>query len=408
MGIERRAGAATALRQNWAKVWLEKGRRIRGFGFMRIRVLAAAIVIATTASSCFAEAWATKLFSETKHDFGAVARGSDTSFKFAAKNIYKQEIELLSVRSSCGCTSPTVEKKVLKTGEIGYVTATFNTRTFTGVHGATLTVEVRWNDNGHWLNGEAQLRVDGNIRGDIVFTPGAVKFDSVDQGTKAEQKVEVKYAGRSNWKIVDVRGAGDSIEVELNPTQRYSGRVAYDVLVRLKDTATPGYFNDQLVLVTNDEDNPRIPIYVGGRIVPQISVSPESLLLGEVNQGQQVSKKIIVTGKKPFKIVSFQCDDEDCFQFKTDDQSKVRHIVDITFNAKKNAGSVKEAIHIATDLGDKLQANLTAYATIVPGAPATAAITPADTNASSTAGAAGTAGDASTKGNTPGSVARQE
>src|SRR3954467_11074864 len=107
---------------------------------MRIRVfVAAAIVIATSASSCFAEAWATKLFSETKHDFGTVARGSDTTYKFAAKNILTQDIELLSVRSSCGCTSPTVEKKVLKTGQIGYVTATFNTRTFTGIHGATLT-----------------------------------------------------------------------------------------------------------------------------------------------------------------------------------------------------------------------------------------------------------------------------
>lgn len=377
---------------------------------MRVRILAAvAIAIASTATSCFAEPWATKLFSETKHDFGTVARGSDTSYKFAAKNIYKQDIELLSVKSSCGCTTPTIEKKVLKTGEVGYVTATFNTRTFTGIHGATLTVEVRWNDNGHWLTGEAQLRVDGNIRGDVVFTPGAVKFDSVDQGTKAEQKLEVKYAGRSNWKIVDVRGASDAIEVELTPTQRYSGRVAYDVLVRLKDTASAGYFNDQLVLVTNDEDNPRIPIYVGGRIVPQISVSPESLLLGEVAQGQQISKKIIVVGKKPFKIVSFQCNDEDSFQFKTDNQSKERHIVDITFNPKKNAGSVKEAIHISTDLGDKLQANLTAYATVVPGAtPATAAITPAAPSATSNENAAGNAAKASTEGNTPGSVARKE
>jgi len=377
---------------------------------MRVRILAAvAIAIASTANSCFAEPWANKLFSETKHDFGTVARGSDTSYKFAAKNIYKQDIELLSVRSSCGCTTPTIDKKVLKTGEVGYVTATFNTRTFTGVHGATLTVQVRWNDNGHWLTGEAQLRVDGNIRGDIVFTPGAVKFDAVDQGTKAEQKVGVTYQGRSNWKIVDVRGASDSVEVELTQTQRYSGRVAYDVLVRLKDTATAGYFNDQLVLVTNDEDNPRIPIYVGGRIVPQISVSPESLLLGEVAQGQQISKKIIVVGKKPFKIVSFQCNDEDSFQFKTDNQSKERHIVDITFNPKKKAGSVKEAIHIATDLGGKLQANLTAYATVIPGtAPATAAIAPGAPGATSTENAGGNAAKASTEGNTPGSVARKE
>ena len=375
---------------------------------MRIHISAAvALVLVTAASSCFAEAWATKMFGETKHDFGTVARGSDTSYKFAAKNIYKQDIELLSVRSSCGCTSPTIDKKLLKTGEIGYVTATFNTRTFTGIHGATLTVEIRWNDNGNWLHGEAQLRVDGNIRGDIVFTPGAVKFDSIDQGTKAEQKVEVTYAGRSNWKIVDVRGASEGIEVELTQTQRYSGRVAYDVLVRLKDNAAAGYFNDQLVLVTNDEENPRIPIYVGGRIVPQISVSPESLLLGDVAQGQQTSKKIIVTGKKPFKIVSFQCNDEECFKFKTDDQSKERHIVEITFDAKKSPGNVKESIHIATDLGDKLQANLTAYATIVPGvtaaeAPAQAAITPA-----TPATAAGAASDASKAVNAPGSVARQ-
>src|SRR5438874_8246328 len=167
---------------------------------MRVRILAAAaIVIASTANSCFAEAWATKLFSETKHDFGTVARGSDTSYRFAGKNIYKQDIELLSVRSSCGCTSPTIEKKVLKTGDVGYVTATFNTRTFTGIHGATLTVEVRWKDNGNWVHAETQLRVDGNIRGDIVFTPGAVKFDGIDQGTRAEQKVSVTYKGRSDW-----------------------------------------------------------------------------------------------------------------------------------------------------------------------------------------------------------------
>src|SRR5690349_14349536 len=106
---------------------------------------AAAVIVSLLANSCFAEPWVTKMFSETKHDFGTVARGSDTVYKFAAKNIYKQDIELLSVRSSCGCTSPTIDKKVLKTGEVGYVTAKFNTRTFTGIHGATLTVEVRWN-----------------------------------------------------------------------------------------------------------------------------------------------------------------------------------------------------------------------------------------------------------------------
>jgi hypothetical protein len=367
---------------------------------MRTFTIAATAIVSLVAHSCFAEAWVTKMFGETKHDFGTVARGADTVFVFTAKNIYKQDIELLSVRSSCGCTSPVIDKKMLKTGQTGNVTATFNTRTFTGVHGATLTVEVRWNDNGDWRHGEAQLRVDGNIRGDVVFTPGAVKFDSVDQGAKSEQKVEVSYQGRPDWKIVDVRGASDALEVELTQTQHYTGRVAYQLLVRLKDSAAPGYFNEQLVLVTNDAANPRMPIYVTGHVVPQISVAPESVTLGSVTLGDQVSKKILVRGKTPFKIVSIQSDDETSLQCKTDDQSSERHIVEVTFDPKKGAGDVKIPIRIATDLGEKFQATLTAYATIV--APA-AQPTAKGSNGATPATEAGTA----TADAVPHSVARQ-
>ena len=362
---------------------------------MRTPFLTTVIVVfaSLVAERVSAEAWVAKLFTEHEHDFGTVARGADTVHRFAAKNIYKQDVELVSVRSSCGCTTPTIQKKVLKTGDIAYVTATFNTRTFTGLHGATLTVEVRWNDNGVRRRGETQLRVNGNIRGDVVFKPGAVKFDGVDQGKISEQRVEVAYAGRSDWKIVDVRGASDDLEVELTQKQRRSGRVAYDLLVRVKESAAAGYFNDQLVLVTNDEQNPRIPMYITGRIVPDILVA-ESVLMGNVAQGQQVSKKVIVRGKKPFRIVSVQGDDENCFQFKTDDKASERHVIEIVFAAKKDPGAVKQAIHIATDLGESYNATLTAYANVVaPAAPAPKVAVPStDAGTASAAGTANAAG----------------
>jgi hypothetical protein len=233
------------------------------------------------------------------------------------------------------------------------------------MHGATLTVEVRWNDNGVIRRGETQLRVNGNIRGDVVFKPGAIQFDAVEQGRPAEERVEVTYAGRSSWKIVDVRGASDNFEVELTQKQRYSGRVGYELLVRLKESAAAGYFNEQLVLVTNDDQNPRIPIHVAGRIIPQISVAPESVLLGDVTLGSQVSKKVIVRGKKPFRILSVECE-EDSFQFKVDDSAKALHVVEIVFDAKKDVGNVKQTIHIATDLGEEFRTTLTAYAKVLP------------------------------------------
>ena len=358
---------------------------------MLMRILTAAVVIfaSCVAQLAFGEEWVAKMFPERKHDFGTVARGADTVYRFPVKNIYKQDVELVNVRSSCGCTTPKIEGNVLKTGETGYIVARFNTAsTFTGMHGATLTVEVKWNDKGILRRGETQLRIDGNIRGDVVFKPGAVRFENVDQGGGAEQRVTVSYAGRDSWKITDVRGASDDIEVELTEKQRYSGRVAYDLLVRVKDSAKAGYLNEQLVLVTNDKSNPRIPIQVAGRIVPQISASPEPLMLGEVALGQPVSKKVIVRGKKPFKIVSVACPEDPSFQFKTDDKSSDRHFVEITFEPKGHSGKVKQTIHITTDLGESLGTTVTAYANVVE--PATSA-TASEAGAADGAKSGGTA-----------------
>ena len=316
---------------------------------------------------CQADQWVDNMLAENEHDFGTVARGADTVYKFPIKNIYSQDVQLVGVHASCGCTTPTLENTNLKSGQTGYIVATFNTRTFSGFHTATLTLNVAWDDNGVQRQGEAQVHVHGNIRSDIVFAPGAVKFDSVDQGSKAEQKVRVSYAGRPDWKITDVRGIGDAFEVELSKPQRLSDSVAYDLTVRLKDSAPAGYFDDQLVLATNDKQNSRIPMQVEGRVVPQLSVSPESLLMGEVAQGARASKKILVRGKQPFKILTVKSD-SDSFEFKTDEQSSERHVVDVIFNATQGPGEVKDTIRVATDLGSGRQTALTAYATVVPSA----------------------------------------
>jgi hypothetical protein len=354
---------------------------------MRLRVLSVgAVVIALLASQqASAQNWVSKMFAEKEHDFGTVARGADTVYKFPIKNIYKQDIELVSVRSSCGCTSPSLEHKLLKTGEIGYVVAKFNTRTFDGVHSATLTVDVQWNDKGITRSGEAQLHVHGNIRSDVVFQPGAIKFEGIDQGSKSEQQVRVTYAGRSDWKITDVRGASDDLEVELTETGRQAGRVSYELLVRMKDTAPSGYFNEQLVLVTNDSSNPRIPMHVEGRVIPQISVAPEALRFGDVTMGATIPMKVLVRGKKPFKITSVESP-SGAFEFKTDEESSPRHVVEVTFAGNDAPGPVKETIHITTDLGESFDATLTAYATVLPPASeAPATETPADSTTGVTA-----------------------
>lgn len=348
--------------------WARMGQRIpEPFHRLRVGFTVGAILLLFAnlpESRLTAQEWAEKMFNTLEHDFGTVARGADTVYRFEVTNLYKQTMHISGVRSSCGCTTPTVENATIKTHEKAYILAKFNTRTFVGRHGATLTITFD-----PPFRAEVQARVHGNIRGDVVFSPGAIQFGSVGQGTVEEQQVDVNYAGRDNWEILDITNDNDHFEVELNETGRGNGRVSYRLTVRLKDNLPPGYVNDQLTVVTNDQraENQRIPLFVEGRVVPEISVTPEMLVLGELKQGDEITKRVVVRGKQPFKIVDIQCDDNN-FAFKMDETAKLVHLVNITYRASDKLGKLNQPITILTDRGEGRTTICKVSASIVPGA----------------------------------------
>ena len=86
--------------------------------------------LASSASSVSAQEWAEKMFSVTSHNFGTVAKGSKTEFRFVYRNLYEEDVHVSSVRTSCGCTQPAITKKLIETHETGEIVAVFNTRTF--------------------------------------------------------------------------------------------------------------------------------------------------------------------------------------------------------------------------------------------------------------------------------------
>jgi hypothetical protein len=139
--------------------------------------------------------------------------------------------------------------------------------------------------------------------------------------------------------------------------------VSYDLLVRLADDAPPGYFNNQLIVVTNDSKSRLIPLDVSGRVVPEITVTPTTLVLGEVESGKDVSEKLVVRGKRPFKITEVECENEN-FSFEVADESKSLHLVTLNFQAPAEPGRVRETIRIHTDRGD-LVVEMSAAATVV-------------------------------------------
>lgn len=326
-----------------------------------LRNLALAFVTTVlTITPCVGQEWARKMFPVTEHDFGTVARGAKTEFKFVFENIYMEDIHISHAYSSCGCTSVNIENPLVKTYEKGAIVATFNTGSFYGQRGATLTVVI---DQPFYA--EVQLHDRGFIRTDVDVEPGSVQFGSIDQGAGYVQNATVNYAGgRSDWQIVDVKSANPHITAKAVETGRNDyGQVSYALKVTVDKTMPAGYLNDHVMLVTND-GNQQIPVLVEGRVTPGITVSPAALFMGVVKPGDKVTKKLVVTSKKPFRILSITCDDKS-FQFdapKEDTPSKV-HQIPVTFLAGADTGKVVKTIKIKTDQGE-MTPELAAYAVV--------------------------------------------
>jgi hypothetical protein len=326
-----------------------------------LRIPAPALLIALlTISPCFGQEWAKKMFPVASCDFGTVARGAKAEYRFVFENLYMEDVHISHAYASCHCTSVRVENPLVKTYEKGAIVATFNTASFSGQRGATITVVI---DRPYYA--EVQLQDRGFIRTDVEVQPGSVLFGSIDQGTGYEQVANVNYGGgRTDWQIVGVKSSNPHITAQAAETGRNYGQVSYNLKVHVDRTTPAGYLNDYVMLVTNDGGQ-QIPVLVEGRISAGVTVSPAALFMGVVQPGQKVTKRLVVTGKKPFRILSVTCDDKSFkFEVPKDGAPSNLHQIPVTFLAGKDIGRVAKTIKIKTDQGDTVSPELAAYAVV--------------------------------------------
>lgn len=317
-----------------------------------IRSLAAAgaVLLASTSSLVLAD-WADEALPIKKHDFGTVAVAAKTEFRFPIKNPLNQDLHIRDVRASCGCTTPIVETPTIEPGGTGSILARFNTHSFKGQRGATLTVVF---DRPYYR--EVQLRVDGYIRSDMVFHPGAIEFGTVDQGESVSKTSKLMYAGRSDWKVLEIKSNRPWLMPRVEQTLRGNGRVDYDVTVDLREDAPTGFFQDELIVVTNDRSMPRVPLPVSGNVESPLSISPQAIALGSLKPGEAVKQRIIVRGQQPFLIESISCEGWDV-DYEAASEPKETHILFATFTPSAEAtGAQKATIEIKTAGEDSVTA----------------------------------------------------
>lgn len=298
--------------------------------------------------SSAADNWAAKMFSETKHDFRIVGRGTTAEYHFEFRNLYEEDVHVAAVRSSCGCTTPTVTKNTLKTHETAAIVAKLNTSTFIGQKAATVTVVF---DQPFYA--EVQLSVSGYIRTDVTFEPSEIDFGESKPGDTKTSKITIAHRGNPGWRIQDVRSHCGDLQVKLTQPRVQPGLVEYDMEVQLRETMPEGEIRERLTLVTNDTRFPTIEMSVEGRVRPTITVSPAAVSLGTTAIGESVSKRLVVRSDDEFEIKEVRCIDPR-FSFEIPEGKKKFHFVQLKFTAGDKADRIAQKIEIVTDLpGDK-------------------------------------------------------
>jgi hypothetical protein len=317
------------------------------------------VFIGLWATPCGASEWARKMFETTFHDFGMIAAGAEAEYKFTFKNHLVSDVHVARVYRSCGCVSVRIENSDLKTYERSAIIASVNSRSIRASQRSTITVVF---DRPAYA--QVQLDIKVYIRGDVVVEPTSVAFGEVDLGVAAKRTVKVTHYGNRNWRILDARGSADYLEASLSEPAQNGSRISCDLQVTVKEGAPAGYIQEEILLGTSEGADRQIRVMVQGHVVPEIRAGPAALSFGSMAPHEDVTKRLIVSGKKPFRIISAEVDCEG-FQFEVpeDGEAKRLHVVPVKFTANDKPGAFAKRIFINTDQGER-SASVLAYVNV--------------------------------------------
>ncbi len=285
------------------------------------------------------------MFRENGHDFGTVIRGSKPEYRIELKNTFNEVVEIHQAWTSCRCVDVSFTNKVLQPGETSEIIIKFNTLNFNGQRSATVTVSFS-----KPRYAEVQLKIKGFIRSDLWLEPGAIDFGTGAAGSLPGQTVIIRRFGNRTWRIVDVRSAYTDIAVSLEEVWRGNDRVEYAMRARIKETAAPGIVRGELLVIAHDgQQELRFPVQFNGKVSSPLEVSPHVLDLETLQPGSSISKRIVLRGEEPFKVVDAQSACPQISVHCSADSKKV-HVVEVTYVAAEQAGPQEMQIRFVTDL----------------------------------------------------------
>lgn len=304
--------------------------------------------------------WGAKMIDLKAYKFGSVAKGAEAAIQVRVKNIYAEPIHITNLSTGCGCvgwveiTSGVPLPIVIPSGGQRVLTLKLDTLKYDGERTSKARIDLM--DPVHASSTIVELPVTAYIRRDVVLVPGSVKFGSVDQGSGSERKVSVQYAGRQDWRITQARAINPHLSIGVVETSRVgmtpTAAVNYELTFTLSKDAPVGSLREQVILLTDDANNPQVPVMVEATVESDAAIT--DLTFGNLTAGQSNTQVLIVRAKRPFKIEQLLREPNErsklpdaAFKVKLDpNASAAFHRLPVTFTAPDTAGPFEETFSV--------------------------------------------------------------
>jgi hypothetical protein len=204
--------------------------------------------------------------------------------------------------------------------------------------------------------------VQANSRDDVTIIPENLAFGALKRGATAARAVNISFLGGGDWRITGVKSESNYIQPAITEVRREASEVTYQLTAHLRADSPAGKWYTDVWVQTNNPATPRLRVPLTVEIEAPLSVSPMTVVLGELKAGTQAERRIVVRGPTPFRITSITGMDKQLQVREATTESKTVHVLTVTLRPNK-PGELNRTLRVLTDVRGEIE--FTAKARVV-------------------------------------------
>src|SRR5258705_3942188 len=285
-------------------------------------------LLITAADLCVGQLAEPLYFREKIHDFGDIKEADGPAvFEFSLNNKSTRPVSILSVKPSCGCTTPDWTRQPIAPGGSGFIKASFDPKGRPGYFNKSLTVTTDWDGT------PLVLQIKGNVvnpakandlssftvvNGSLHLKSNSVNLDKVFINREPVALSFPLYnASKDTIHFTDVVAPNYLKAIppgRLAPGETSSVKIIFDAKLK----GQYGFVSENIELKTDDKEMPEKSFSVYATVeeyfpklsdeelakAPMLTLSANVIKFGNVKAGTMLDREIKITnsGKKELVI----------------------------------------------------------------------------------------------------------